>query len=334
VESCRVMKDIEKDKRLLIAKDAFEEEASEGLGRLSRDEAEEDLRDLKRRMERRLRRPRMIWLPAAAAVVILLVASAVYVSLFRERGPELSGGALAEIELTIPDEEVFTDTALIAMAEPVRKSSTTPDLRELRYGEKAAGSVAESKADSKKDLAYANVPPVIVEDDMRALNEVLEVSEGEVVAEEAVPGKVVAQETIPENIVGKAAAAPGKKTATGGVPAGAAAITATGAIAADADVKVQTKPATPAGGYEEFTKWLQENTRYPAGVEPRVRQEIVVAFRVRADSTVYDLKAERTAGDLFTSEAFRLIREGPMWVPALREGQVVEEEVRVTVVFK
>jgi hypothetical protein len=55
---------------------------------------------------------------------------------------------------------------------------------------------------------------------------------------------------------------------------------------------------------------------------------------VRADSTVYDLKAERTAGDLFTREAFRLIREGPKWIPAIRNGQAVEETVRVTVVFK
>ena len=41
------MKDKEKDKRLLIPGDAFEEEASEGLGRLSREEAEADLRELK-----------------------------------------------------------------------------------------------------------------------------------------------------------------------------------------------------------------------------------------------------------------------------------------------
>ena len=79
------MKDKDNDKRLIIPKDAFEEEASEGLGRLNREEAAEDLRELKSRMERRVRKPRMIWLPAAAAVVILLVASTVYIALFRDR---------------------------------------------------------------------------------------------------------------------------------------------------------------------------------------------------------------------------------------------------------
>ncbi len=70
---------------MIIPKDEFEEEASEGLGRLNREEAAEDLRELKGRMERRVRKPRMIWLPAAAAVVILLVASTVYIALFRDR---------------------------------------------------------------------------------------------------------------------------------------------------------------------------------------------------------------------------------------------------------
>ena len=83
----------EEDKRLLIPKDGFEEEASEGLGKLNREEAEADLRELRGKIERRVRRPRMIWLPAAAAVVILLVASAVYIALFRNRNvtePEIA----------------------------------------------------------------------------------------------------------------------------------------------------------------------------------------------------------------------------------------------------
>ncbi len=79
---------------------------------------------------------------------------------------------------------------------------------------------------------------------------------------------------------------------------------------------------------------MQENVIYPDDVEPRVRQEVVITFRVRADSTLYDLKAVRTAGDLFTREAFRLIREGPKWQPALRDGQAGEETVRVSVVFR
>ncbi len=355
------MKDKEKDKRLLIPKDAFEEEASEGLGRLSREEAEEDLRELKGRMERRLRRPLMIWLPAAAAVVIVLVASAVYVSMFRERDPEMSGVKLAKkSEVTLPDEEVFTDTALIAMAEPVRKSSNTPDIRELRYGQAADGRDAESKSERKRDLADAELPPLVVDEDMLALNEVLKVSEGEIAAEEAAKGKVVVEQAVAEEVIvepipmmkktamkeraaskDEVAAATTKPSAhavpdaTAGVaPVVSASRGATGVVIRGVDVSPETRPASPVGGYDEFTRWLQENARYSVEPEPGVRQEVVVTFRVRADSTVYELKAERTAGDPFTLEAFRLIREGPKWVPAMRNGQAVEETVRVVVPFR
>ena len=62
-------------------------------------------------MERRVRKPRMIWLPAAAAVVILLVASTVYIALFRDRSKPDAEIAMAE--------KTITDTALIAMAQPI-----------------------------------------------------------------------------------------------------------------------------------------------------------------------------------------------------------------------
>ncbi len=355
------MKDIEKDRRVIIPRDAFEEEASEGLGRLSREEAEEDLRELKGRMERRFRRPRMIWLPAAAAVVILLVASAVYVSLFRDRGPELSGVTLAEdAEMTMAEDAelakeaiVFTDTALIAMAEPIHKSATTYDIGELRYGEDEAGRGAKGKSDKRMYMADKALPPVITEDDMLAMNEVVEVSEGKVEPEEAVPAVVTVEEAVAEEVIVEAipmmqkaslkehaetkderAAATGKPVAAGGAPTAASSKSVTDVIVTGAAVNAVTKPATPADGYDEFNKWLQENAKYPIEVDPKVRQVVVVTFRVSADSTIYDLKAERTAGDLFTREAFRLIREGPKWVPAMRNGQAIEETVRVTVVFK
>ncbi|MBE0677042.1 MAG: energy transducer TonB, partial [Bacteroidales bacterium] len=106
------------------------------------------------------------------------------------------------------------------------------------------------------------------------------------------------------------------------------------AAAGTQGVVVPDSEASPVGGMEEFREWVARNIRYPEGVDPVERQVIVVTFRVRTDSTIYDMKAERTSGDLFTREAYRLIREGPKWTPAIRNGKVVEEEARVSVVFK
>ena len=94
------------------------------------------------------------------------------------------------------------------------------------------------------------------------------------------------------------------------------------------------RQAAPVGGMEEFNQWIRKNIRYPEEVTPRVQQVVVVTFKISADSTLYDLKAVQTPGILFTNEAFRLLREGPRWEPAMRADKRVEEEVKISIVFK
>ena len=166
------MKDKEKDKRLLVPGDAFEEEASEGLGRLSREEAEADFRELKGRMERRLKKPRMIWLPAAAAVVILLVASALYVSIFRDRSAGLTDLARAEEAnadslLIAVAGEVKTDTALIAMAAPIEKKGGLSGLSEMESRTQGDISTSDRNTARKTGAAGAGVVVTAVEADVQ-----------------------------------------------------------------------------------------------------------------------------------------------------------------------
>ena len=291
----------EEDKRLLIPKDGFEEEASEGLGRLNREEASEDLRELKGRMERRVRKPRMIWMPAAAAVAILLVASTVYITLFRDRTkPE------AEIAKA---EKPITDTALIAMAQPITIAETKSTSRE------ATPAVGVAPAEGTDELMEADAASGKAAENIDEIVSIQEAVEEEVVSE------VVVVEAMP--MMEKAAAYEKKERA------------ADAAVASPTEgVGMPERKTEPVGGMEEFNRWIQRNIRYPEEVVPRVRQVIVVTFKISADSTMYDLKAERTAGDPFTEEAFRLLRKGPKWVPVMREGMVVPDEVKISIVFK
>ena len=229
----------EEDKRLIIPKDGFEEDASEGLGKLNREEAAEDLRELKGRMEHRLRKPRMIWLPAAAAVAVLLVASTVYIALFRDRSKPDAEIAMAE--------KAITDTALIAMAEPIQKKETRP-----------AEIIATP---DKKDRARAAVnPPVQIEEvrsaregsDVAGVNKAdaiaaMEVIEEEEAAEE--PMADVKEEVIVEAmpLMEKAAAyeKKDKAPATKTMEDSAAATTNWPAGTPD-------RQAAPVGGMEEF----------------------------------------------------------------------------------
>jgi hypothetical protein len=313
------MRDKEKDKRLLLPRDEFEEEASEGLGRLNREEAEEDLRELKSRMERRVRKPRMIWLPAAAAVAVLLLASTVYLALFRDRSrPDAEIASAAE---------PITDTALIAMAEPIQKTGAASRSRTVMpetTGMSQKSDQAVVRSQTRDELAEAGAAHGMIANDKDEIAAVPEAVQAEV--EEAVAEEVVV-EAMPN--MEKAASYEKKDRA-----AAAKMIEDSAAATPPLGAGMPDRQEAPVGGMEEFNRWIQKNIRYPQEVTPRVQQVVVVTFKISADSTLFDLKAERTAGDLFTKEAFRLLRKGPKWVPVMREGMVVPEEVKISIVFK
>jgi len=310
----KAMSDKEKDKRLLLPRDEFEEEASEGLGKLNREEAAEDLRELKGRMERRVRKPRMIWLPAAAAVVILLVASTVYIALFRDRSKPETEIAKAET--------VITDTALIAMAEPITVTETKSAVSQGSAVSKQDARIAPAKTKGTKparaefDIAAADEEAIV---EMEVLEEAA-MEENAVAEEKQVAGQVVV-EAMPQ--MEKAAVSDKKERAVD------AAVAAPSAGAGMTD-----RQAAPVGGMEEFNSWIQRNIKYPEEVFPKVRQVVVVTFKISADSALYDMKAVRSAGEPFTREAFRLLREGPKWVPAVRKGIVSKVEVKVSIEFR
>jgi hypothetical protein len=303
----------EKDKRLIIPKDAFEEEASEGLGKLNREEVSEDLRELKGRMQRRVRKPGMIWLPAAAAVVILLVASAVYLAIFKERKVPGTDMAVAETPIT--------DTALIAMAEPIKKTETQSAEKTWTPVANGSARVAMSASVKTEEVRSAQAEFDVAGVNKVEANAAMDVVEGEELAE------VVTVEAIP--VTEKAAAYEKKDKA-----AAAKTIEDSAVATPSMGVGMPDRQAEPVVGMKEFSRWIQSNIRYPEEIVPRVRQVIVVTFKIAADSTLYDLKAEQTVGDTFAKEAFRLLREGPKWEPVVREGRVVPEEVRVSIVFK
>ncbi len=310
------MKEKNRDKRLFIPRDEFEEEASEGLGRLSREEASEDMAELKARMERRLGRPRNIWLPAAAATVILLVASAIYVSLFREQPRAMEEMALAG--------EAITDTALIAMASPIEKQESIYPGSERSKGREAGMSRAKIIPAEVAEIADSETFNVAAEAKADTDDRVLEM-----VADEVVVAEVAEEEAVNEVVtvsmprMEKAAMSDKRAKAAEAMPVA-------GKQAATADYR----PPLPVGGMDEYREWIARNIIYPETVRPRVKQVVQVSFRVQADSTLVDLRAIQTPGEPFTLEAFRLLREGPEWIPAAGGDAERDEAVVLSFIFR
>ncbi|MFZ1270713.1 MAG: hypothetical protein WAR98_07160 [Bacteroidales bacterium] len=339
---------MKRDKRILIPRDEFEEEAGEGLGQLSCEEAEADLRELKARMGRRIARPRAIWLSAAAAMVILLVGSALLVTLLRkrplsdsqlaERVPGKKEAVVADKEHAAPAGEVITDTALIAMAEPIEKrgyeSAMPAGNMSYAHARPAIAEIAEHEIETDAaDEIFILAGEV--SEDLEVADEqvvVLPVTEYQNVVEalqEEIPqARAEAMKTRAVAEVRDQARAEAVKTRT---VAGASDKAKTEAGRADTIISLAP---SPLGGWERYREWVARNLKYPEGVLPVVRQEVVVSFTVQADSTITDLKAVSSPGQAFTYEVYRLLLDGPQWVPARSEGKRMPEPVVLKIVFK
>ncbi|MBK7490518.1 MAG: hypothetical protein IPI74_12155 [Bacteroidales bacterium] len=339
---------MKRDKRILIPRDEFEEEAGEGLGQLSCEEAEADLRELKARMGRRIARPRAIWLSAAAAMVILLVGSALLVTLLRkrplsdsqlaERVPGKKEAVVADKEHAAPAVEVITDTALIAMAEPIEKrgyeSAMPAGNMSYAHARPAIAEIAEHEIETDAaDEIFILAGEV--SEDLEVADEqvvVLPVTEYQNVVEalqEEIPqARAEAMKTRAVAEVRDQARAEAVKTRT---VAGASDKAKTEAGRADTIISLAP---SPLGGWERYREWVARNLKYPEGVLPVVRQEVVVSFTVQADSTITDLKAVSSPGQAFTYEVYRLLLDGPQWVPARSEGKRMPELVVLKIVFK
>ena len=339
---------MKRDKRILIPRDEFEEEAGEGLGQLSREEAEADLRELKARIERRIARPRTIWLTAAAAVVILLVGSALLVTLLRERPlsdsqlaqrvPGKEEAAVADKEDMAPAGEVITDTALIAMAEPIEKkgyeSAVPAENMSYAHARPAIAEIAEHEIETDATDEIFILAGEIIED--------LEVADEQVVVLPVTEYQKVVEALQEENPQTRAEAMKTRAVAEDRDQAKVEAMKTRTVTEVRDQAKTEaggedsliSMAPSPLGGWERYREWVARNLKYPEDILPVVRQEVVVSFTVQADSTISDLKAVSSPGHSFTNEVFRLLIDGPQWVPARRGGKRMPEPVVLKIVFK
>lgn len=94
---------------------------------------------------------------------------------------------------------------------------------------------------------------------------------------------------------------------------------------------VSSKSATPSNGLISFNEYLKANVNKPE-IDSK-EGEVVVEFTVKANGDLEDFKILKTPGEPFSAEALRLIKEGPIWNPALQNGTPSDDRVQVVVTF-
>lgn len=99
----------------------------------------------------------------------------------------------------------------------------------------------------------------------------------------------------------------------------------------------QVKDRMPmfTGGTTAFRKYLKENLRYPMlarqkGIEGTVKVE----FFVETDGSITDVSVKLPIAPEIDAEALRLVKEMPLWQPAIKDGEAIRCKYEVPIDFK
>jgi hypothetical protein len=93
------------------------------------------------------------------------------------------------------------------------------------------------------------------------------------------------------------------------------------------------QPAAPVDGYRRFKTYITENLKFPEETE-LTNAVVVLSFVVNPAGKPGQFNVLMSPGAAFSNEAIRLLLNGPSWLPAQKNGEYLEEETRVRIVFE
>jgi len=297
-------------------KDPFTEEALDGLETISPEAAEKDMKRLKSKLNRRVRRRQRFTLyRIAASLAVLMIISSVFIVIEKNNSIE---------QESVP--EYRSVTMDIAKSEPVFK----PEKKE----ESLPVSEARKEASDISGSATVQQPAVsdIVDDREENIREMEPVMQEEIQSSKKEVAKAVRR--TPEN---KQIIPEGLAESRNAAAVRSRIMTDSADLPAEKEAQIQTSdgylPPQPVDGNEAFNKYISENLIRPDSATAGQRVVVVASFKVLSDGTIDSIKIIRSPGKEFSDEAIRLIKSGPSWKPAMRDGIAVEEDVRLRIVF-
>ena len=297
--------------------DPFLADALEGYSLLNDDEAGADIKSLKGTLRSRIRgRNTLLYRVAAAVVVLIGISSVLLVRNLRQPSLEMAESS------EIPKESVISEPAS-TQAKSAQEKEGSSGKGEQEF-EKEPASEPEEKAfllsdDTIREDEQADRHALIDEVALKHVDTVI-VTDA-VMAEVPVKAKQVEE------------AAP-----VAGVRAGKATMKREVAdkqeLVALADENVpESRDAQPASGKEEYMRYLEKEVIYPEGYEQYGEVTLKLKVIIDTDGSIVNVIIEKSPDKAFSDEAERLIREGPEWLPAMRDGKAVRDTIKLELIF-
>jgi hypothetical protein len=104
-------------------------------------------------------------------------------------------------------------------------------------------------------------------------------------------------------------------------------------MAVKSSLKTDHSSPQPVTGIDSFNIYIEKKIINP---HPDSDREMIVtiAFTVRTDSTLANFRIIDSPGKEYSDEAKRVLREGPLWEPAIKGGKPVNEEYQLSIRFR
>ncbi|HUX97838.1 MAG TPA: energy transducer TonB [Bacteroidales bacterium] len=284
-----------------LQKDPFAEDASDGFSMISSEEAEKDLSALRKKIVRRTgKRSYAFYYRIAAAVAVLVTISVIFLN----RNPE------QEIMLSKNDFHKPETTLDIAASEPIIDKSDK------------IGLAGEMKKTPKPEAPPSAISPSPTAPELQESVISAEMKD----EEERQADKEITAALEDDNSLAEIRESERKmeRSRVAGVsaPIAAKSISLTG----------HTLPQ-PITGIDSFNIYIEKNIRQIRN-NNKTELVVIISFVVNPDSSLTNIKILESPGQAYSREAKRLLKEGPSWIPATENGQPVEEEHSVNIIFR
>ncbi|MBS1489897.1 MAG: TonB family protein [Bacteroidetes bacterium] len=98
--------------------------------------------------------------------------------------------------------------------------------------------------------------------------------------------------------------------------------------------EVEKKSALPSGGIKAYSKYVEDNLRYPENArQNNIGGKVILEFTVSTNGQPDRFKIIKSVGYGCDEEAMRLVKDGPSWIPFGRNNQPYESTVRISLRF-
>jgi len=104
------------------------------------------------------------------------------------------------------------------------------------------------------------------------------------------------------------------------------------AYADDTEISSDVKSAEPIDGKRQFMNYVEDNMVFPTNTRLN-RAVVVLSFVVDPNGRPTRITILKSPEEVFSTEAIRLMVQGPDWVPGQKDGVYFQEETRVRISF-